>query len=384
MYEDSKLLLLQRPFASINALQPVTYVKCNTSSVDATVQFPRLDQGLGNYPQVDYNNKTVGTRQWFDLLSWNGTNPGSSWVELPEADFGKTSLGAIIALPGANTKENPDQVLACTVDARWAKTTATVSFLGGPMIVSGIPNNWLGGGQYQLDSNGQLLWPQVTMSLAWGVSINPIITNPAVSAFITLCNSVGRMNNITIAPWSLNAIESVLAVMITDSLARTSSMATILGKLTGLDKGEWRSELLPKGSMYGTGGSAFNYTHQSGDQSTMLQAIVTVNGYGYGITTATLLATLVLAIYSVIAMSYVVYSICFAKTTSNSWESITELVALALNSRPPSNLENAGAGIATLGTLKQPVRVGVSEDRLQMVFEDRERPEEVVPNEHYG
>jgi hypothetical protein len=132
--------------------------------VDATVRFPRLDLGIENYPSIDYNNQTIGTRQWFDLLSGNGTNPGLSWVELPEADFGRASIGALVALPGANTKDNPDQVLACTVDARWAKTPATLSFLGGPMIVSGIPPNWLGGGQYELDSNGQFLWPQVTMS----------------------------------------------------------------------------------------------------------------------------------------------------------------------------------------------------------------------------
>jgi hypothetical protein len=180
-----------------------------------------------------------------------------------------------------------------------------------------------------------------------------------VSAFTALCDSVGRMSNITMAPRSLNAVESVLAVMITDNLARTSSMATVLGNLKGLNNGEWRSELLPKDSVYGTGGSAYNYTFQPGDQSTMLQATVTVNGYGYGTTAATLLATLVLAIYSVIATSYVVYSICFAKKTSSSWESITELVALALNSRPSPSLRNSGAGIERLGTLMQPVALGL-------------------------
>jgi hypothetical protein len=109
------------------------------------VQFPKLDQGIGNYPLVDYGNSTIETSQWFNESTGNGANPGLSWVELPEAKFGQASIGAIVTIPGANTTENPDQVLACTIDARWAQTTAILSFLGGPMIVSGTLANWLGG-----------------------------------------------------------------------------------------------------------------------------------------------------------------------------------------------------------------------------------------------
>jgi hypothetical protein len=172
--------------------------------------------------------------------------------------------------------------------------------------------------------------------------------------------------------------------MITDGLASTSSLATILGSLKGLDSGEWINELLPKGSVFGTGGSAFNYSFQAGDQSIKFEARTTVNGYGYGVTTAPLLSTLVLLIYSLIAMIYVVYLICFAKTTSSSWESITELVALAANSTPSLTLKNTGAGIATLRTLKQPVKIGVSNDRLQMVFNDGETVGEITRNKCYS
>jgi hypothetical protein len=162
-------------------------------------------------------------------------------------------------------------------------------------------------------------------------------------------------------------------------------MATILGSLKGLNTGEWMNEILPKDSVFGYGGSAFNYSYQPEDQSTEFYAKTTVNGYGYGIATATILSTLILLIYSLISMIYVVYSICFAKTTSSSWESITELVALAVNSKPSSALHNTGAGIATLRTLKQPVSIRVSDDRLQMVFGDEgESADKVTRNEFYG
>jgi hypothetical protein len=89
-----------------------------------------------------------------------------------------------------------------------------------------------------------------------------------------------------------------------------------------------------------------------------------------------------LVIYSLIALIYVVYSTCFAKTTSNSWESIAELVALAVNSQPSAALHNTGAGIATFSTYKQPVGIRVSEDHLQMFFEGG--GEKITPNECYG
>jgi hypothetical protein len=371
-------------FFTANAQQPVTYVRCLGSALNSTMQFSRLDKGLGNYPAAHTSNATLGSQQWYDFTTANGTIPGLSWIDLAEADFGQTSIGAAVALPGPTTKDNPNNIFACTVDARWAQTSAALSFLGGPMIVSGLPDNWLYGGQYQLDSKGQWLWPQVTIAPEWGDTINSVIGEPSQSLFANLCNSVARMGNITMVPWSINAVESVLALMITDGLARTSSMAMTLGSLKGLDSGEWRNELLPKGTVFGGGGSAFNYTYQPGDQATMFEATVSVNGYGYGVTTATVLATVVLSIYTLIAMTYVTYSICFAKTTSNSWESITDLVALGLNSRPPSTLKNTGAGIATLGSLKEKVSIGVNDDRLQMVFEKDGNGQNVINDEPYG
>jgi len=248
------------------------------------------------------------------------------------------------------------------------------------MIASGAPAEWLAGGQLQLNASRLPSWPQINITSEWGESINPIIAEPSESVFQFLCNSIGRLDNILLAPFPINAVEAVLSVMITEGLAQTSSAATILGSLKGIGNFEWMNEMFPQASVFGSGGSAFNYSYQDGDQSTQFEAKVTVNGYGYGITIATLLSTIVLVIYSLIASIYVVYSICFGKTSS-SWESIAELVALAVNSQPSAALHNTGAGIATLSTYKQPVGIRVSEDRLQMLFEGG--GEKITPNECY-
>lgn len=230
-------------FHSINATQPVTYVRCYAKDVNATMQFPRLDQGIGNYPLVDYNSTAIGSQQWFDLSTGNGSNLSLSWVELPEADFGQSSIGSVVALPRANIIDKPGQVLACTIDARWAYATATVSFSNGPMMVSGLPNSWFSGEQFQLGSNDLPLWPQIKVAPEWAKSMNPIIVEPSISVFTMHCNSAGRLKNISMAPSPINAVESVLAVMLTESLARTSSMARILGSLKDFDNKGWMNEI---------------------------------------------------------------------------------------------------------------------------------------------
>jgi hypothetical protein len=53
-------------FFSVNAMQPVRYVKCNPSTIGAVLQFPRLDQGRGQNTLVDFKNSSLGSQQWFN------------------------------------------------------------------------------------------------------------------------------------------------------------------------------------------------------------------------------------------------------------------------------------------------------------------------------
>ena len=139
------------------------------------------------------------------------------------------------------------------------------------------------------------------------------------SIFQRLCDSVGRLNDITIAPPPMNAVEAILAVMVTDSPARTGSTATSLGFLKSLDEEEeWASEILPKGTIFGSGGSAFNYSQKAEDNSTEFEMRTTILGYGYRITTATLLSIIFLSVYVLIAVIYVSYLIFYPKTTSSA------------------------------------------------------------------
>ncbi|PVH84187.1 hypothetical protein DL98DRAFT_584760 [Cadophora sp. DSE1049] len=98
----------------------------------------------------------------------------------------------------------------------------------------------------------------------------------------------------------------------------------------------------------------------------------TVNGYGYGLSVASMLSIMVLLTYSGISLAYVVYTMVFSRITSGAWDSITELVALAIKSDSSAELQNTGAGISCLKTLKRTVNVRVREGQLQLVFGGRE------------
>lgn len=369
---------------SVEIPQPITYVLCQGNAINSPLAFPRIDQG-SQHPLVHLDNKTYESKEWFDSTTLNSSIPSLTWTSLPPSEFGSTSLGAIVALPGSY---DPDHVFSCTIDARWTNSTTMATFLGGPMAVTSDFKDWEG--RNQLDTKGQLLWPRINITTQWAEHLNPTIDNNGTLAFEFLSKGVGRLNNIAAAPYSLNAVEAILALMVTEGISRVGNSAFIQGSLKGFATNDWWTEMLPGGHVFGTAGSAFDYIPNPGDDYAKFTMQATVNGYGYGPTTATVLSITALIIYSTIAIAFVVYSTCFTRTTSSTWESISELLALAMNSSPTPALRYTGAGISTLGTLKKRVWVGSRGGKLEMCVKDKLNQQdqhlldEVVANEFYG
>ncbi|KAK7516441.1 uncharacterized protein IWZ02DRAFT_521000 [Phyllosticta citriasiana] len=100
------------------------------------------------------------------------------------------------------------------------------------------------------------------------------------------------------------------------------------------------------------------------------------------------LSLAVLATYVAYTLAFIIFSIGFDRTASFAWDSMSELTALALLSKPPEKaLKNTRAGIETIELFKQQVHIRVVEnDNLELVFkgEDPDRPtESVVMNKKY-
>lgn len=106
--------------------------------------------------------------------------------------------------------------------------------------------------------------------------------------------------------------------------------------------------------------------------------------YNYGTAwqlndSAFLISIVILGLHLAIALTHTVVAVRY-KHTSDSWDSIAELISLVCNSHPPQNaLENCGAGIRLHSTLNQRVKVMAVEEKesdsagnVELVFCDRE------------
>ena len=82
------------------------------------------------------------------------------------------------------------------------------------------------------------------------------------------------------------------------------------------------------------------------------------------------LSLAVIATYCLITMIYLAM-VAWTGVTGHSWDSIGELITLALGSRTPQHLVNVSAGIETLTTYKEMVSIQANDhDRLELHFHD--------------
>jgi len=83
------------------------------------------------------------------------------------------------------------------------------------------------------------------------------------------------------------------------------------------------------------------------------------------------LSIAVLIIYNILTISYLLWTFITGRT-SGSWDSIGELLMLALNSKRPTFLGRTSAGVENLNTYRQEVSVMVNEldECLELVFAD--------------
>ncbi|KAK8189249.1 uncharacterized protein BKA78DRAFT_372817 [Phyllosticta capitalensis] len=100
------------------------------------------------------------------------------------------------------------------------------------------------------------------------------------------------------------------------------------------------------------------------------------------------LSIAVLATYVAYVLAFIIYTLGFNRTASFAWDSISELTALALLSKPPEKcLENTRAGIETVDLFKQQVHIRVVEDeKLELVFKDEDigrQTSRIEPNHEY-
>jgi hypothetical protein len=372
---------------STGTLQPAVFVRCNAQSQTSTPRFWTLNSSVETDVLIDYEDPEVESQDWFDSVTSNASHQGIKWIDLPEESFSQASLGVLIAVPKPQGGEDASQVFSCSVNARWVNSTVDVSFLAGPYIASSSVQREILEGKFH-DGQGVSDYPLAKMDTTWAEGVNIIIPNENITVFQKLCKAEGVWDHDVRAQEPMHAMEAILSLLLVQGMGLTGHQSTIQGTLRGLGQGDlWQKEFLPLHGSFGNGGEVYEVNDTTKSKYPKLSFTVKANGYAYNRSTATFLSTTTLLVYAVIALSHVLYSVIFTRTSSSSWDTVSEMIVLALKSEKQAGLNNTGAGISNSEIFEKPVRVHVVECQLEQevgnkgVMKDNQRVKE---NGRYG
>lgn len=338
----------------------------------------------GEYPWISWDNVTA-TKIVVQAAN-SSLVPLLFWTSLPPVEFGNASVGAVVTVP-SEPGLRETRLYMCTIDARIAPVTIEST----PDVIKIVSKPVLNDNTI----NDAATWPQLSIDPEWADLLNPTDTTTNSTVIQNLIQMTGMWNSTVriqdyYAPY---AVESILAVMIVNGLARAKYGTGVIGTLKGSPEGisggphcgDWCEQMMPSNKQtMGDGGMVYDVDAEQQKAASIFTMRATANGYAYSSKgPAAMISIVVLLTYSFSATLHFIYSI-LSKESSNSWDSMSEIAALALNSEKPKSLQNTGAGIETAGIFEKRVRVIAKGDRLEMAFDPVPECERVEKNVYYG
>jgi hypothetical protein len=134
-------------------------------------------------------------------------------------------------------------------------------------------------------------------------------------------------------------------------------------------------------------GNAFRIDEQNTQAEgwTQLRMETHVNGYAYSFDSITTkIAITILMPHASLAVCHSIYEM-MPGLSSSSWDSVAELLAIAMNSSPSKALQDTCARISQLATMKLVVRVVATEvDQLDLDFTSPSEESELLSKEDAG
>ena len=384
------------------AQQPLVSARClvvnNVSDTGLIEVFDLWDQNH-NDENGDFSTIVIDytqDRQMRSMMQGFNTSTVTEvvWATVPQLNG--STLAAFLAVP---LPQNNSKLFSCTLDARIAP-----GYLQGtrdePLIVTGADHF------STYDFNNTL--PRISIDPDWAGYLNPVISSDNSTAFQNILRAAGlcNMNTYTDHDNLVAIVESLFALTVVNGLARRDYGVGFLGTLSGNIDGlylvsnrnlsdtadqesiceDWSKQLLPSVSHgMGPGGNAFNISDHDKKTGVKFNMQAQAQGWAYSASgSAAKYAIFALLLYVLIAAGHWAYSLKDQKTSS-SWDSISELVALALRSDQSDAFVDTGAGIFSAAIFRKPSQVIDKDGRLQLAVGHPEGSYEMVePNKYYG
>ncbi|KAL8796431.1 MAG: hypothetical protein Q9182_007385 [Xanthomendoza sp. 2 TL-2023] len=325
------------------------------------------------------------------------------WLEFPQELFLGGSIGLAILFPESNSTQL-QRTLICNILAAWVDSNIEIKIEGRGIGTTKGNEPF----EAQFPSNRPISESRrpraqdlvryithrspITISESWARYLNPNLTNPNTTVFNVLMQQTDFTNPESFPPDGIHVVSTVLAMLTANGLARVGWGAALQGTVKTRGPGE---EGLADGNYWLSGkGDMFEVDPIKSKNWTSFVVKSSLEGYAYNtLTTPPKLAIAIMIIYCVLVVGHTLYS-GITGISSNCWDTIAEVTALAINSTPTTALRNTCAGISELHIFKLPVRILVSRDEegegehLELVFgkvdDESANARTIKPNTTYG
>lgn len=392
-YDNFMSMESKQPFVYPNYCEPMPIIDMDSSSqLKITVDFGGPSNGRIyadlNITLGEFNN------------SYNGTN-GSHimWVAPPKYSNFSSSIVAVVAPDLKYVGTGVAWYWVCSIDAGWLPAVVNITDY---FFVQDYPTDKslalledgsLGGG---LDAAHIV---SIDPAWAYNATANAAIFQQSTGS-TTLKDLLDLAYIPTIEgqePWNGTndvatpgidslAIGGIIATAMSTALTVNAANITYVNttyKRTNesIPQGIWMTNITsnPQGTLYNE--STFRPGIISDEETRLLAEpdasrsfVIDVFGkslVGYAFESIpVIIATAILCIYFIYVLISIIASIVVG-ISSNSWDSVSEITALALNSTPPTHLGSISAGLNTLRVFQESVGVLSNEkDELELVFRE--------------
>ncbi|KAM5350773.1 hypothetical protein ACJ41O_007278 [Fusarium nematophilum] len=224
---------------------------------------------------------------------------------------------------------------------------------------------------------------QVQVRPAYLQYLNPRLnkeTNRTVFSELALSSHLWTPDGPEIGSGLSHHLEAILNAMLMNGLARVEPHTVALGTRRDIDDPGWWEDFLPSPQevfAFGSkSGSAYQVTDAEKKGSSLYRLKVFAGGYGYALLDSSLIGALsILWLYVVIISVYITWSVVTG-TSTTSWDSMSEMLALALKSPAPSGqqFDGTSAGISSIVPLRQRYYLRADDDRLVLRSKDDRQP----------
>jgi len=383
---------------TVRGLQPYVYTSCwaylvhldDTDASNRYVDFGPAKSYLKDLVSYEPMLHASNVTTFDNMVSLYGANntcdsltfcESVMWAKLPP-QVTNHSIVMVTVKPWGNDEW---QLFPCTIDAYWA--TVDTSWSTGVAFTSNIPANREEDPRKALDGlNDKRL-----------VSVSPAWAQRACTVIMELCREAGHDDK---------GVLDLQGLHYANALSYTVSHQNVsLGHYLDSTNHPWSNGIGMNQQQYTTLMDyidaesilrhfdfvelATNNTAWSnpGDL-TKVEFRSFTRGYGYDLSeTAVKLSLSVIVFYIAVVLGYLLYTIVTGIVAS-SWDSVAELVILAINSqRPAGLLKNTSVGVDTLNTYRQPVSIRINHhDSLELVLDSTGQAAnytEVLANEEY-